>query len=762
MEIVKYIDWELIFEEFKKLTFSNYGKEHLETLVNVKPNDLEYDYLQEILEILVSFGLPSFPKIFDIRPILEKIKNNSILNVDEIYQLRNFFLTVEDIKKNFKSTRYKFSFYISNLSNYSLLLNEIDRIFDENGKIKDSASTTLLNIRKNIKNLHLEIRKKIDSFATKNSNYLQDQIYTIRNDRYVFLLKSNARSKFQGVVHGSSSSGATLFFEPQEFIYLNDRIQILKSEEKIEIDKILRGLTTKIYEKYNNIMKDIKIVGHFDSLLARAKYAKNNKGIVVKPDGNYLKLVNARHPLIEKEKVVPITIDLPQDKKGLIITGPNTGGKTVTLKTISLFVFMAQKAFPILAETGTRIPNLKLFLDIGDAQNVVENLSTFSSHILRIVHALKNADENSLVIIDELGSGTDPFEGSALALSIIEELLEKNTKFIITTHLTSVKLYAMEHNEILTASMEFDIDTLKPTYKVLLNTPGASHAFEISKKLGLSDKIINRAERFLSQDHLKIENLIKSLNSKVSELEKKKEALEKLLKEYEILKENYEKKYNILKVKKIEELDDEIKSLYKEIRSAKKHLQLAMHSIKTKSENLLKKRLKILEKTQNNFKKLEDVIDELKNPSPPEELHVGMYVKLKDGTAIGKIIEQRSENKFLVDFNGLKVEIKKNKLVPTTPPTEDIFQPTIIPSKILDKNEIDLRGKTVEEALELLDKFIDDLILSDFKYGYIIHGKGTGSLASNVWNYLRKDDRVKNYRFGRPSEGGIGVTYIEV
>ncbi|MDK2886369.1 MAG: mismatch repair protein MutS2 [Thermosipho sp. (in: thermotogales)] len=764
MEITKFIDWDLIFEKIHKLTFSIYGKEHLEYLINNQPSENEYDYLQETIEILVSFGLPSFQKVEDIRPILDKIENNLILEPEEIFEIKNFLLIIEEIKKIFQSSRYKLSFYFSNLSNYSLLLSEIDRIFDENGEIKDNASADLLNIRKRIKNLYSDIKKKIDSFIANNSNYLQDQIYTIRNGRYVFLLKPNARSKLQGIVHGTSSSGASLFFEPQEFIKLNDDIQILKSEENVEINRILRNVSLKIFEKLNNIRKDIKLVGHYDSLSARAKFAKENNAIVVKPEGKYLKLVNARHPLIEKDKVVPITIDLPEDKKGLIITGPNTGGKTVTLKTVALFTFMSQKAFPILADIGTRIPNLKLFIDIGDAQDVVENLSTFSSHIVRIVYALENADENSLVIIDELGSGTDPFEGSALALSIIEELIERNIKFIITTHLTNVKLYAMEREDILTASMEFDMETLKPTYKVLLNIPGASHAFEISKKLGLSEKIVKKAETFMSKDHLKIENLIKDLNTKISELERKKENLEKLLKEYENLKESYEKKYNILKVKKIEELDNEIKNLYKEIRSAKKNLQLAMHSLKTNSESLMKKRLQDLESTHKNFEKIEEVIDSMKNPVSNNTLEIGSFVRIKDGTAIGKIVEERGDNKYLVDFNGLKVEIKKNKLVPTEPPKELEKTPLFSSSysKILEKNELDLRGKTVEEALELLDKFIDDLVLSDFNSAFIIHGKGTGSLASNIWNFLRKDPRIKNYRFGRPSEGGIGVTYIEV
>lgn len=759
----EHLDFDKVLSQFLDFTFSPYGKEKLKNLVETIPSDEEYEYLNEMYEIQVTQGLPVFHRLEDIRPILDKVKNYPILEPDEIFKIKDFMVFVEQLKNFVSSSRYKIYYYLTNLGNYSSIIEEIEKIFDSDGNIKDNASKNLSVIRKEIRKFNSEIKQRIEKFISKNSKHLQDQIYTMRNGRYVFLIRSGARGNFEGIVHGSSNSGATLFFEPKEFIHLNDKYQILLSEEKIEVEKILRGISSKIHDKFPYLMNDIEMVGHFDSLYARARYAYENRGIIVKPFGSYLKLVNARHPLIPKDSVVPISLDIPNDKKGLIITGPNTGGKTVTLKTIALFIFMSQHAFPILAENGTRIPNFKLFVDIGDNQNVVENLSTFSSHMVRIIDALRNADQESLVIIDELGSGTDPFEGSALAIAIIEYLIKNNIKFVVTTHLTNVKLYAMEREDVITASMEFDLETLKPTYRLLLNTPGASHAFEISERLGLPKTIIENARNYLSKDHLKIENLIKSLNSKIGELENKKEKLENTLKEYERLKNEYEQKYNVLKIKKIEELDKELREIYKEFRNAKKELQNALFSTKTKSENLIKKRLKSIEQKERDIEKIDNTIEKIKYPKTHENIDIGNYVKLVDGNAIGKVIEKRGESKFLVDFNGLKIEVKKNKLVKVEPPKEEVEEvPQLVAYKPLERNEIDIRGKTVEEALEIVDKFIDDLVLSDFSTGYIIHGKGTGSLASNIWNFLRNDKRVKLYRFGRQSEGGVGVTVVEV
>ncbi|QTA37969.1 endonuclease MutS2 [Thermosipho ferrireducens] len=765
MNLKKYIDWNIVIEQFKRLTFSTLGKDYIEKIQNETASEAEFVYLKELIDIFNTLGLPPVSNFSNIKDVIEKTRAGVILEPEEILLVRNFLRGIEELKIFFKSSRYKIGFYISKLGNYQNLIEEIERILDEDGNIKDSASPILKKIRKDLKNLYEETRRKIDKFISQHSKLLQEPTYTIRNDRYVFPIKAHDRHKIKGIVHSTSSSGATLYVEPEEFIHLNDRIKTLLSSEQIEIAKILRGLSSKIHDRYGKLVQDIELVAHFDSLYARARYALIHKGIVVQPDGDYLKLVNARHPLLDEEKVVPISIDLPSDKMGIVITGPNTGGKTVTLKTIALFIFMAKAGFPILAEEGTRIPEFKLFIDIGDAQAIVENLSTFSSHIVRIVHALENADNNSLVLIDELGSGTDPFEGSALALGILETLIEENIKFIVTTHMTNVKLYAMEHENILTASMEFDLESLQPTYRILLNTPGASHAFEISEKLGLPSEIIEKSKRFLNEEHLKVEKIIQKLDRKVSELHKEKTKLEHQIKEYEELKKRYEKKYEVLKYKRIEEIDAELRELYKEVRNVKKNLQLALHSLNVKNSNLVRKRLNELEEKQKLFEKLHEKVENIKITGvnePGGDIVEGCYVRLINGTTVGKVLEKRG-NKFLVDFKGLKVEVRKNQLIISAPPeeTEDYSQ-NIFTQSYLKTNEIDLRGKTVSEALEIVDKFLDDLVLSNFSTGYIIHGKGTGSLAANIWNFLRNDKRVKTYRFGRQEEGGIGVTVVEV
>ncbi|HOJ94075.1 MAG TPA: Smr/MutS family protein [Fervidobacterium nodosum] len=579
-----------------------------------------------------------------------------------------------------------------------------------------------------------------------------------------------------------SSSGLTAYLEPEEFIPLNDKLKVLAEEEGKEIARILREITNKIFDRLSTIKGDIELLKRIDSLYARVRYVIEKNASIIIPDGNYLKLSRARHPLIPEDKIVPIDIELPSDKFGIVITGPNTGGKTVSLKTVALFIILARSGFPVLAGESSRIPDFDVYVDIGDSQNILENLSTFSGHLHNIVQLLKLADENSIVLIDELGSGTDPYEGSAIALGIIEELIERRIKFIVTTHLTPIKLFSMSHDKLISASMEFDPETLSPTYRILMNIPGASHAFEIAKKYGLPDAILERAQKHLDEEHIKIEELIKNLNKHISELETKRRELENTLREYNRQKKDFEEKYKLLKIKRIEEFDKELREVYKDIQKAKKDLQISLQSKKTESEELIKKRLKEIENEVKHLEeiqgKVEKVIYETKVTDEEKQISVGDYVRLIDGTAIGKVIEMKSRN-FVVDFNGLKIEVKPEKLVKVTSGSdskdlkkhideekEKIVNVSRIPTKVytsnLTKNEVDVRGLTVEEALEIIDEFIDQLLLSDFSIGYIIHGKGTGKLATGIWNYLRHDKRVKNYRFGRPDEGGVGATVIEV
>lgn len=783
-ELKKKIEYDLVVEGYKTYCYSALGKEYLEYLTPYNANTVqELSYVSELVDFIRAKGYPDNSAFVDVRPILQKVENGLIVEGEEFVQILRFLEGMKELKSLFKEQKNSlFQAGVINLvyklGSYDEIIDSIKKSIDDNGVVKDSASTLLKKIRAEFNETTKELRHKAERFIANNQGVLQELSYTIKNERYVLPIKSNEKGKVKGIVHGLSSSGSTTYIEPEEFIPLNDKLRILSEEEAREISRILREIANKIFDKLPPLKSDIEVLKKIDSLFARARYVIEKGAAIVFPEGSYLKLSKARHPLIPQDKIVPIDIELPSDKMGIVITGPNTGGKTVSLKIVAISIILARSGFPILVGESSRIPEFDIFVDIGDSQNILENLSTFSGHIVNIVRCFELADKKSLVLIDELGSGTDPYEGSAIALGIIEELIEKEIKFVITTHLTPVKLFSMSHDKLVSASMEFDPETLSPTYRMLMNIPGASHAFEIAAKYGLNSNIILRAQRHLNEEHVKIEELIKNLNKHVSELEMQKRELESTLRDYNRQKKDLEDKYKLLKIKKIEELDKEIREVYKDIQKVKKDLQISLLSKKTASEDLIKKRLKeITEETRHVEEiqeKVEKVFYEMNVPEEDRTIRIGDFVKLINGTAVGKVIESKQKG-FVVDFNGLKIEVKSEKLIKikntNLQSTKDVFETKEPENKvpkqkffapILTKNEIDVRGLTVEEALEKIDFFIDQLLMSDFSLGYIIHGKGTGKLATGIWNYLRKDKRIKNYRFGRPDEGGVGVTVVDV
>ncbi len=774
------LDYEQVLAGYEKYCLSNYGKEYLYSL---KPGavELEFEYgcISEMIAYIRENGIPDTNAFTEVRSLLGKVENGLVLDGTDLLELLKFFEGAGNLKKAFKAQRgplFSQSLLASltfKLGNYDDIVKAIRHVVDEQGNIKDDASVLLKKIRSEYAETLKQIRHKVERFVSKYQSLMQELTYTIKNERYVLPIKANERGKIKGIVHGTSASGLTVYVEPEELIPLNDRLKILLEEEAREVTRILRELSSRVFQLAGHIRKDIEVLKRLDGIIARARYALEHNASLIIPSGRYLKLVKARHPLLNPETVVPIDLELPTDKLGMVITGPNTGGKTVSLKTIALSILLARSGFPILASESSRVPDLKIFVDIGDPQDILENLSTFSGHVVNIKNALMMADEDSLVLIDELGSGTDPYEGSAIALGIIEELLERGIKFVVTTHLTPIKLYAMSHDKIITASMEFDPESLAPTYRILMNVPGASHAFEIAAKYGLPESVLQRARKHLNEDQVRIEELIKNLNVHVSELEAKKRELEATLREYNKQKRELEEKYKLLKVKRVEEFDKEIRNVYKEIQEAKRNLQIALQSAKTSSESLIKKRLKEIELEEEKVhalqEKIEKVIYETAFKKEERSIDVGDFVRLVDGTAVGKVIEKKG-GKFVVDFNGIRIEVKPEKIVkvqtkpePATEIVEQHREPQVTMPKVpLRTNEIDVRGLTVEEAVEKIDEFIDQLVLSDFSVGYIIHGKGTGRLATGIWNYLRNDKRVKSYRFGRPNEGGVGVTVVEV
>ncbi len=742
-------------ELYARYTFSQPGKKALMALKPSTSPWAELSLVQEMIELLGVGIDPPISRDFNVEDLLEKLESGSVLEPGELLRMEDFLRGCEELKRFGKKLEGRaLGKLLLQITPVPDAVDRIRRTISHDGGIKDGASKKLSDIRRKLRELGRDLKRKLEHLRERYRSFLQDDTYVLRDGRYLFPVKSNFRNKVKGIVHHASSSGATLFVEPEDLIPMNDTKKILEEEERREESRILREISSFLFSKISQMRKALAVVAHFDSIYARALYAIEEGAVVIHPGtSGKLKLVRARHPLIPKDRVVPITLEL--NKKGLVITGPNMGGKTVTLKTIGLFTILAMSGFPVPASEQTELSVFeKVLVDIGEEQDIEQSLSSFSSHMGRIVEILEQADSKSLVLIDELGTGTDPVEGSALGLAIIEELLDRDCRFVVTTHMSSIKIYALQREELENASMEFDPRSLKPTYRILMGVPGASHAFEIASSLGLPRSVLERARKHMSGESVVVESVIKKLQSEIARLEGERKKLETEREELSQRKREYERKYRKLKEGKIEEYDRSLRELSRKVDNVLKELEKAIHTLKKKD----------IEKIRESVKSLMNVKRELKETriemEEGEKIEVGSSVKIRGGTSVGKVLEDRGE-KVLVSFGGKKIEMRKSDLVPTKESPEKTEEMEI-PRVVLEKPEVDIRGMTVEEAETAVLDFIDRLVMSDFNRGVIIHGKGSGKLAVGVWEILRKDSRVKNYRFGMQSEGGIGVTIVEV
>ncbi len=754
------LDFPKVIDLVKKYAYSSMGEELLNSF---KPVLLPWDELKrldEMISYINKEGAPPIEGINEVEDIFKKLENGSPVEPLEFLRMAHFLessLKLKDTLHNVRDEYPKMWEKFSNLPSFDHFIAEVRRCISEDGEVVDDASPKLRDLRMRKKSLQRTLKKKAEEYINKNRMLLQEDIYVLRDGRYLFPIKSSMKGKVRGIVHHVSSSGATVFMEPEEFVFLNNDLRFIEEEERSEINRILSKLSRLLTDRFNDLKIVIDIMAYYDTLQARARFAKENDAVVIYPKtSGKIKLVNARHPLIPKETVVPITVEVGGKSKGLVITGPNMGGKTVTLKTIGLFTAMAMAGFPVLCDPSSEIRIFsKILVDIGEEQDIEQSLSTFSSHMKRIVRIMEEADEESLVLLDELGSGTDPVEGSALAMALIEELIERGATFVVTTHLTPVKIFAMNNQYVLNASMEFDPETLSPTFHILMGVPGGSHAFYIAEKLGLKKNILERAKSKLSQEEMKMEDLIRNLHERIALLEEETKRMEEEKNRYLELRRKYEEEYTKLKRGKIEELDKELKDIQDYIKKVKKEIDTAIHLMKKKKLEEMKEISKKLEKEKKKLEKME-------TPSVETvELKVGDNVRIKDGTSIGKVIEV-FEKDLLVDFGTMRMRLPKNMVIKVERKEETIEKLDTIKIERLEKPEVDIRGKTIEESEPLIKSFIDKLVMSDLKKGYIIHGKGTGRLAAGVWEILRKDPRVVSYRFGMPSEGGTGVTVVEV
>lgn len=672
-------------------------------------------------------------------------------------------------------------------------------IIDED-TIADDASKTLSSLRRTRKNLEQGVREKLSNMihSSSYSKYLMEPIVTIRNDRFVVPVKEEYKDNISGAILDVSASGSTVYIEPSSVFELNNKINRIKADEAVEIEKILKNLSLMLFPIARNIRISLNTIGKIDLIFAKAQYSKSINGICPKiNDEKQIFLYGARHPLIDKNVVVPIDVSIGKDYSVLLITGPNTGGKTVCLKTVGLFCLMASSGILIPANEGSSIHVFdNVFADIGDEQSIQESLSTFSAHILNIKDILDLATSESLILVDELGSGTDPSEGAGLAISILEKFYKMGATVICTTHYPELKKYALTNDGFENASSDFDVENLRPTYKLLLGIPGKSNAFAISKKLGISLDILDRAQSFIKQDDQNIETLLKNIYDDKLEIEKEKENIRKNSNQIELLRKSLERDNskkeqeanNIISDAKIKarnillDAKDEANEIIKELNSMTEKDNLANANEARNKLNSSINKLSQLEKQ-----------DTKKNLSP-EEIQIGMEVFYTKFNSKATVIElPNSSNEVTIQVGSLTMKAKVNDLLACTQSAGSANSSTSSYSlgTLNSKNskwnnnsgnnsnmrkgssvsfsnskaqsvssEINVIGLNVDEAIPLVDKYLDDCYMANLENARIVHGKGTGKLRDGIHRFLKKNPRVKSFRMGTYGEGEMGVTVV--
>ena len=731
----------------------------------------------EASNLLYRKGNLPIEEIEDVTPHIKKLNSNLFLSIKQLLDLLNIL----KISNNLKD--YFFNFADIDMSEFENLYNlfnnlytnpSIERtlqisIIDEN-TIADEASKELMLIRKNLKAKESQIRTKLNNYT--HSKYVQESVITMRQGRFVIPVKDEYRSEIKGFIHDISSSGSTVFIEPISIFDLNNDLNNLKNEEQIEIEKILQRLSSLFFNIIPNIENNINLIGLIDFIFAKAKYSNSLDAIEpIINDANFIDLKDAWHPLLNKDIAIKNDIPIGKDYKVLIITGPNTGGKTVTLKTTGLLMIMALSGLHITAKQGSSIFVCdNIFADIGDDQSIQDSLSTFSSHMKNIANILDNATSKSFVLIDELGSGTDPVEGSSLAISILEKLNKIGSVTLSTTHYPEIKHFALITDGFENASVEFNIDTLSPTYKLLLGVPGTSNAFAISRKLGISEEIISRAKEFIDTEKINIEDLLTNIyeDKRIIELEKartlenskKIEELknsisfdnEKLEKESKEIIDNAKKKARDILL----EAKDDANAIIKEIETSNSNKQA--NTLRNKLNSKIND-LSVLDTSKTNENNLVD-INSLK-------LNTQVFINKihQQGEVISiskkdkKVGVQLPLGKMFFDIN--EISIVKNQSSPKKEITKDYSKKSQFKARQVSP-EINVIGQTVEEACYTIDKYLDSCSLSSLEQVRIVHGKGTGALRNGIHKFLKTNSHVKSFRVGTFGEGEMGVTIVEL
>ncbi|TDQ39175.1 endonuclease MutS2 [Aureibacillus halotolerans] len=780
--VLKVLEFHKVRKELAKHASCSLGKERAEALH--PSSDFEtvkewHAQTDEAATVVRKKGHVPMGGVSDIRPHVKRAEIGGGLNPQELSQIAQTIYGGQQIKRFIEplaEEEIEIPFLLQladQIHGLVELRRQIEQCIDEQGDVSDSASHALGSIRRNRRSTEARVRDKLSQMTKSSSTQkmLSDTIITIRNDRFVLPVKQEYRQSIGGLVHDQSSSGQTLFIEPQAVVGMNNELRELRLKEKEEVDRILRELSAEVALHTADLLENVETLAHFDFLFAKAFYGEAIKGSrpALDPNG-YAVIKKARHPLLPYNEAIPSDIELGGDVHTMVITGPNTGGKTVTLKTFGLISLMGQSGLYIPAQDGSTIAVFEnVYADIGDEQSIEQSLSTFSSHMTQIVDILKHVGTQSLVLFDELGAGTDPQEGAALAMAILDEVHKKGAHTIATTHYPELKAYGYNREGVINASVEFNTDTLKPTYRLLIGVPGRSNAFDISRRLGLAESIVSQASEQVGTESHKVNNMILSLEEARKKAEEDRNRAEERLQEVQELQRSLETE--------LQDFQEEREVMFQK---AEEKAEKSLAKAKAEAEEILQSLREMQNRAGHGVKdhELIEAKKRLEEASPKlaggnkkavkkprhQNLQVGDEVKHLTFGQHGHIINKRSEDEYEVQLGVLKMKVSKADLLYISRPEPIETKPiaTVRGRGPSIKTELDLRGERYEDALQRLEKYLDEAMLAGYPLVTIIHGKGTGALRKGVQQYAKNHRAVTKTRSGEAGEGGSGVTIFEL
>ena len=784
---LKTLEYYKIIDMLEAFATSSIGKNkcrQLRPLDNLTEIETMQQETADALSRIYQKGSLSFSGVKDVRGSLKRLEVGSTLGIGELLAIRSLLENASRAKAySRRETENEHTDSLDNMFELieplSPLATEIGRCILSEDEISDDASTGLRQVRRSMKLTNDKIHTQLSSFVSGNSRtYLQDAVVTMRNGRYCIPVKAEYKSQVPGMIHDQSSTGSTIFVEPMTIVRLNNEMRELEIQEQKEIEMILSNLSQLAAENLDAIFDDVKLLSELDFIFARAQLAKSQNA--TEPRFNRDRIIDikkARHPLIDKHKVVPIDIRIGETFDLLIVTGPNTGGKTVSLKTVGLLTLMGQSGLHIPAFDNSRLSVFReVYADIGDEQSIEQSLSTFSSHMTNVVRFMETADSDSLVLFDELGAGTDPTEGAALAIAILSTLHDRGIRAMATTHYSELKVYALSTPGVENASCEFDVETLRPTYRLLIGVPGKSNAFAISQKLGLPLSIIERAKEQISQEDETFEDVLSNLEESRKTIESEREELASYKEEIKTLKEQLEAKQDKLDQRKERIIAEANEEAHRILREAKDYADQTMRIFNKAGKDSMS--AKELEKHRSDLRKKMDKAGKkvaLKTPQKqkstlrPQDLSLGDSVKVMSLNVKGTVSSKPDSKGMLFVQMGIlrsKVHISDLQLIDEPVITGPALTRTGAGKIKMNKSasvrtEINLLGKTVDEAISELDKYLDDAYLAHLSSVRIVHGKGTGALRKGVHNYLKRLKYVQDFHLAEFGEGDAGVTIVE-